>query len=77
MDNQYISLQNDIRKLTLEVERLNTSLNSHIGFIEAVYTSLAYPLQYLKNSIEYMTGVNNKPKQLPEMSHSHSPYTID
>jgi hypothetical protein len=77
MDNQYISLQNDIRKLTLEVERLNISLNSHIGFIEAVYTSLAYPLQYLKNSIEYMTGVNKQPKQLPEMSHSQSPYTID
>lgn len=77
MDNQYISLQNDIRKLTLEVERLNTSLNNHIGFIEAVYTSLSYPLQYLKNSIEYMTNNTKQPKQLPSISHSQSPYTID
>jgi chromosome segregation ATPase len=48
-----------------EIKKECTKMGSHIDFIEDTYTTLQMPLNYLKKSVERLTGANSGTKELP------------
>jgi predicted nucleic acid-binding Zn-ribbon protein len=43
-----------------EIKKECTKMGSHIDFIEDTYTTLQMPLNYLKKSVERLTGSSTK-----------------
>jgi hypothetical protein len=73
MDNDIEQIKIDIKNINTKVElilqkletldSLKTSsnkLDNHIDFIENTYDSLVYPINYLKNSINRISGNQTK-----------------
>jgi predicted nuclease with TOPRIM domain len=54
-----------INKNNDEIKKECTKMGSHIDFIEDTYTTLQMPLNYLKKSVERLTGANSGTKELP------------
>lgn len=53
-DNQK-ELIEDIKKLTLEIQKLQTicaRMDNHISFVEATYDKFKYPLEVVKSKVE-------------------------
>jgi hypothetical protein len=49
----------EIKKLTLEVQKLQTicgRMDSHISFVETTYDKFKYPLDVVKNKVETFFG---------------------
>ena len=49
-----------INKNNDEIKKECTKMGSHIDFIEDTYTTLQMPLNYLKKSVERLTGSSTK-----------------
>jgi chromosome segregation ATPase len=49
-----------INKNNDEIKKECTKMGSHIDFIEDTYTTLQMPLNYLKKSVERLTGGSTK-----------------
>ena len=43
-----------------ESNRYSKKLDSHIDFVESTYDSLVHPLNYIKNTVNRITGNENK-----------------
>jgi chromosome segregation ATPase len=60
---KFESLENKIDSLNKnndEIKKECTKMGSHIDFIEDTYTTLQMPLNYLKKSVERLTGSSTK-----------------
>ena len=42
------------------INESSTKMNSHINFVEETYNTLQMPLNYLKKSVERLTGSSSK-----------------
>ncbi len=62
LETEIKNLRKDIQNLTVVCSRMNT----HIDFVENVYSTVRIPANYLKNKVETLMGVN-KPS-LPLLS---------
>jgi hypothetical protein len=52
-------IHDDLKEILLETKKIRescTKMDCHIGFVENVYDKLRYPLDFLKNKVEYITG---------------------
>ena len=72
-NNNYKILENELKdikyQLSIIIDKLNTledlkisskKLDLHIDFIEHTYDTLVQPLNYLKNTVDQLTGYENK-----------------
>lgn len=63
-------LRKDVQNLTSEIKQMQigyNKMNEHIIFIEKVYGSLIYPLNFLKTRVEYITG-KSESNPLPSLT---------
>jgi vacuolar-type H+-ATPase subunit D/Vma8 len=61
LETEIKALRKDIQKLTTVCSRMNT----HIDFVEDVYSTVRAPANYVKNKIETLMGVDKPPLPLP------------
>ncbi len=62
MDVLTSSVQN-LSKKQKDIEKSTAKMNTHIDFVEKTYTSLKAPLQFVKDKVSLITGIqkNNLP----------------
>lgn len=61
LEKEIQALRKDIQRLTVVCSRMNT----HIDFVEDIYSTVRIPANYVKNTIESLMGINKSPLLLP------------
>lgn len=56
INQEILELRKEVLELTKLMRESNNRLAKHIGFIENVYTSLRYPLDFFKKKLELLMG---------------------
>jgi len=67
------SIKNIETRLNLIEQVLNkncSKMEDHINFVESTYNIVRKPLNYLKNKVEGVMGLNQTVKELPEIKNN-------